>query len=217
MAQISLCNSLGCPGTHFVDQAGLCLPSSGIKGACAIKTSFKNFKIGRQWTHLPRFEPSRDAVEMKSMITDSPRNSTLFRSSRRLVGLTFNAKIHNVVPADGTVINYNIPGPEGYRIPLFHFKALLARAAVGAAGGIHIHRCRHFENTLGLHLPFNQLGLWRDYPPLTIPLESTRVQFPAVHNHLQLHLQGLQQSSQELYDSVRFSRETVLAVLELTL
>lgn len=30
---------------------------------------------------------------------------------------------------------------------LFHFKALLARAAVGAARGIHIHRCRHFGNT----------------------------------------------------------------------
>lgn len=27
-------------------------------------------------------------------------------------------KIHNVVPADGTVINHNIPGPEGYCIPL---------------------------------------------------------------------------------------------------
>jgi hypothetical protein len=39
---VSLC-SPGCPGTHFVDQAGLelrdppaslCLPSSGIKGVC---------------------------------------------------------------------------------------------------------------------------------------------------------------------------------------
>lgn len=106
-----------------------------------------------QGTHLPCFEPSGDAVEMKSMITDSPRNSTLFGSSRRLVGLTFNAKIHNVVPADGTVINHNIPGPEGYCIPLFHFKALLARAAVGAAGGIHIHRCRHFGNTLSITGP----------------------------------------------------------------
>lgn len=100
-----------------------------------------------QRTHLPCFEPARDAVEVKSMVTDSPCNSALFRSSRRLVSLTFYAKIHNVVPADGTVINHNIPGPEGYCIPLFHFKALLARAAVGAARGIHIHRCRHFGNT----------------------------------------------------------------------
>lgn len=95
-----------------------------------------------QRTHLPCFEPAGDAVEVKSMVTDSPRNGALFRSSRRLVGLTLYAKIHNVVPADGTVINHNIPGPEGYCIPLFHFKALLARAAVGAARGIHIHRDR---------------------------------------------------------------------------
>lgn len=100
-----------------------------------------------QRTHLPCFEPAGDAVEVKSMVTDSPCNSALFRSSGRLVSLTFYAKIHNVVPADGTVINHNIPGPEGYCIPLFHFKALLARAAVGAARGIHIHRCRHFGNT----------------------------------------------------------------------
>ena len=100
-----------------------------------------------QRTHLPCFEPARDAVEVKSMVTDAPRHGALFRSSGRLVGLTFYAKIHNVVPADGTVINHNIPGPEGYCIPLFHFKALLARAAVGAARGIHIHRCRHFGNT----------------------------------------------------------------------
>lgn len=71
-----------------------------------------------QRTHLPCFEPAGDAVEVKSMVTDSPRNGALFRSSRRLVGLTLYAKIHNVVPADGTVINHNIPGPEGYCIPL---------------------------------------------------------------------------------------------------
>lgn len=79
-----------------------------------------------QRTHLPCFEPAGDAVEVKSMVTDSPRNGALFRSSRRLVGLTLYAKIHNVVPADGTVINHNIPGPEGYCIPFYSSIWLLA-------------------------------------------------------------------------------------------
>lgn len=83
-----------------------------------------------QRTHLPCFEPAGDAVEVKSMVTDSPRNGALFRSSRRLVGLTLYAKIHNVVPADGTVINHNIPGPEGYCIPLL-FKAAFTQEWTG--------------------------------------------------------------------------------------
>ena len=71
-----------------------------------------------QQTHLPCFEPARDAVEVESMVTDAPCHGALFRSSGPLVGLAFYAKIHNVVPADGTVINHSIPGPEGYCIPL---------------------------------------------------------------------------------------------------
>ena len=67
--------------------------------------------------------------------------------SSEVADQTFYAKIHNVVPADGTVINHNIPGPEGDCIPLFHFKVLRAHAAVGATRGIHIHRCHHFGNT----------------------------------------------------------------------
>lgn len=42
--------------------------------------------------------------------------------------LAFYAKTHNMVPEDGTVINHSVPGPEGYCIPLFHFKALLTSA-----------------------------------------------------------------------------------------
>lgn len=100
-----------------------------------------------QGAHLPGFEPPRDAVEMKGVVTDSPSNRALFRSSWCLVGLTLDTKIHNVVPADGTVINHNIPGAEGHCIPLFNFKALLGCTAVGASGDIHTHRCRHFGNT----------------------------------------------------------------------
>lgn len=79
-----------------------------------------------QGAHLPGFEPPRDAVEMKGVVTDSPSNRALFRSSWCLVGLTLDTKIHNVVPADGTVINHNIPGAEGHCIPLLTSKLFLA-------------------------------------------------------------------------------------------
>lgn len=33
-------------------------------------------------------------------------------------GLHLLTQIHDMVPANGTVINHNVPGPESYRIPL---------------------------------------------------------------------------------------------------
>lgn len=97
-----------------------------------------------QQTHLPCFEPAGEAVEVKSMVTDSPCNGALFRSSRCLVSSASYGKIHNVVPADGTVMSHNIPGPEGYCISFFHFSVLLSHAVVGATWDIH--HCCHFGN-----------------------------------------------------------------------
>jgi len=39
--------------------------------------------------------------------------------------LTFNAKIHNVVAADGTVVHHNIPCPQRDGVPLLHLELLL--------------------------------------------------------------------------------------------
>ncbi len=44
-------------------------------------------------------------------IAYAPSDSALFTGGRCLVGLTFDAQVHDVVPADGAVINNNIPGP----------------------------------------------------------------------------------------------------------
>lgn len=51
-----------------------------------------------QQTHLLYFEPARVTVEVKSIVTDSPCNGVLFRSSRFLVNLTSYAKFHDVSP-----------------------------------------------------------------------------------------------------------------------
>jgi hypothetical protein len=36
-----------------------------------------------------------------------------------LIGLTFYAEFHNVVPADCAVVNDNIPSPKRHRVPLW--------------------------------------------------------------------------------------------------
>lgn len=51
-------------------------------------------------------------------VTDTPGDCAFFRSSRSLVGLAVDAKIHNVVTTNGAVVNDDVPRPEGDRIPL---------------------------------------------------------------------------------------------------
>jgi len=69
-------------------------------------------------------------VEVESVVADSPCYSALFAGCRSLVGLTFDAQIHDMVSADSTVVDDDIPGPQSYGIPLLHLKSLLAVAAL---------------------------------------------------------------------------------------
>lgn len=71
-----------------------------------------------QRTHLPCLQPTRDTVEMERMIADSPGYCALLRCGRGLVGLALYAEIHDVVPANGTVVHNNVPGPKSHCIPL---------------------------------------------------------------------------------------------------
>jgi len=59
--------------------------------------------------------------------------------------LTIDAQIHDVVSADGAVVNDDVPGPESYRVPLLYFESLLVLAVVLALGlgHIYVHVC-HF-------------------------------------------------------------------------
>jgi hypothetical protein len=87
-----------------------------------------------QWTDLSGLEPSGDAVEMERMLShvssdimdlnarthvaDTPSDSAFLACSGSLVGLTLDAEVHDVVTADGAVVDDNVPSPESDRVPL---------------------------------------------------------------------------------------------------
>jgi len=67
-------------------------------------------------------------MKVESVIADTPSNGTLLVGGSALVGLTFDAKVHDVVSTDSTVVNDNIPRPKSNSIPLLHFESFLAIA-----------------------------------------------------------------------------------------
>jgi len=64
-----------------------------------------------QRAHLSSLKPTTDAVEVKSMITHTPGHRTLFTGLTSLICLTLYTQIHNVVPANSTVVHNDIPSP----------------------------------------------------------------------------------------------------------
>lgn len=55
---------------------------------------------------------------MDAYIADTPCHRTFLRSSRRLVGLTVDAQVHDVVPADSAVVYDDVPRPQCNGVPL---------------------------------------------------------------------------------------------------
>lgn len=78
-----------------------------------------------EWANLASLEPTTDAMKVEGMIADTPSDGALLRGGRRLIGLTFNAEIHYVIAADGTIVHHNVPGPEGDGRPFLHLKAFV--------------------------------------------------------------------------------------------
>lgn len=64
-------------------------------------------------------------MEMEGVVANAPSDCALLASSGSLVCLTLDAKIHNMVAADGTVVDDNVPSPEGDGVPLLDLKPLL--------------------------------------------------------------------------------------------
>lgn len=81
-----------------------------------------------QRTDLAGLQPSRDAVEMESVIANTPSNGALLAGGGCLVCLALDTEIHDVVSANGAVVDDNVPGPERNGVPLLDLESLLALA-----------------------------------------------------------------------------------------
>lgn len=101
-------------------------------------------------TDLACLQPPGDAVEVESVIADSPGDRTLLSNGWGMVRLAFYAEVHDVVPAYGTVVHDYVPGPQGYGVPFLDFEPLLRDciAAAAAATG-KLLRPRLFEGSAG--------------------------------------------------------------------
>ena len=51
-------------------------------------------------------------------VADAPGDGALFARGRSLVGLALDAEVHDVITADGAVVDDNVPSPESYSVPL---------------------------------------------------------------------------------------------------
>ena len=56
--------------------------------------------------------------EQSSYVANSPSNSTFLARSGSLIRLAVNAEVHDVISADGAVVDDDIPSPESDRVPL---------------------------------------------------------------------------------------------------
>lgn len=62
---------------------------------------------------------------MEGMVAYAPGNSALFARSRGLVCLTLDTEVHDVIAADGTVVDNDVPCPESNGVPLLDLELLL--------------------------------------------------------------------------------------------
>jgi len=87
--------------------------------------------------HLTVFQPTRYAVEVKSVIARAPCDRAIFGGDHQLLfRLTFDAQVHDVITADGTVVHDNVPRPQRDSVPLLHLEVFLGLLAT-AAGRRH--------------------------------------------------------------------------------
>ena len=108
-----------------------------------------------QGADVPGLEPPGDAVEVEGVVAHPPGHCALLAGGAGLVGLTLDAQVHDVVPADGAVVHHDVPGPQRARVPFLHLEpALPATAGLRLRTGFVLGRPSwwHLGVTILLHL-----------------------------------------------------------------
>jgi len=65
-------------------------------------------------------------MEVEGMVTNTPCSVALFAGGGHLIRLAIDAQIHDVIPANGAVVDNDVPSPQSDGVPLLHFESLLA-------------------------------------------------------------------------------------------
>jgi len=62
-------------------------------------------------TYISSLEPARDAMEVECVVTNTPGSSAFFTGGRDLICLAINAQVHDMVSANCTVVDDDVPCP----------------------------------------------------------------------------------------------------------
>lgn len=103
---------------------------------CSLPTILLEFPIAIvERANLARLEPPGNAVEVEGVlglsaticaddgwsaayIADPPGDGAFLAGSGSLVGLALDAEVHDVISANCTVVDDNVPSPESHSVPL---------------------------------------------------------------------------------------------------
>jgi hypothetical protein len=75
-------------------------------------------------------------VAICTYVAHSPSDGAFFARRRGLVGLTLNTQLHDVIAANGAVVDNDVPRPEGDGIPLPNMLAFFRFTSASLLRGV---------------------------------------------------------------------------------
>lgn len=84
-------------------------------------------------------------MEVERVVANTPCYSAFLTGSGCLVRLALDTEVHDVISANGTIIDDNIPCPKSYGVPLLDLELLLGVNSLAVGGSIAHLDVRHRE------------------------------------------------------------------------